>query len=60
MYNEKVGKSSKTVDFQLEQKIEKIKDTKTRYTRLLGIIIVQTGSTIRTCIWTLVRTSTFS
>ena len=37
MYNEKVGKSSRTVDFMLDQKIEKIKDTRTRYTRLLGM-----------------------
>lgn len=38
IYNEKMGKSSRTVDFQLDQKIEKIRDTKTRYTRLLGKI----------------------
>jgi hypothetical protein len=36
MYNEKVGKGTRTVDFHLDQKIEKIKDTKARYTRVLG------------------------
>ena len=39
IYNERTGKSSKTVDFQLEQKIEKVKETKSRYTKLLGMQI---------------------
>ena len=34
--NEKLGKGTRTVDFVLEEKIEKIKDTKARYQRLLG------------------------
>ena len=41
MYNEKLGKSSRTVDFMLDQRIEKIRDTRTRYTRLLGKIFVK-------------------
>merc|ERR1711935_171409 len=35
--NEKLGKGTRTVDFVLEEKIEKIKDTKSRYTRLLEL-----------------------
>ena len=38
--NEKLGKGTRTVDFILEEKIEKIKDTRSRYQRLLGICIL--------------------
>ena len=37
--NEKLGKGTRTVDFVLEEKIEKIKDTKSRYQRLLGKLL---------------------
>ncbi|CAG5108603.1 Oidioi.mRNA.OKI2018_I69.chr1.g3871.t2.cds [Oikopleura dioica] len=37
MYNERTGKGTRTVDFQLDEKIQKIKNTKARYTRLLEL-----------------------
>jgi len=44
--NEKLGKGTRTVDFVLEEKIEKIKDTKSRYQRLLELAqILQTQLT---------------
>ena len=42
--NEKLGKGTRTVDFVLEEKIEKIKDTKSRYQRLLGKFLIETWS----------------
>lgn len=37
LYNEKTGKGTRTVDFQLDEKIQTIKNTKARYTRLLEL-----------------------
>ena len=52
--NEKLGKGTRTVDFVLEEKIEKIKDTKSRYQRLLGKLSLTqddmvTNAEFRTC-----------
>ena len=47
--NEKLGKGTRTVDFALEEKIEKIKDTKSRYTRLLGGTILYLHFVLLSC-----------
>jgi len=43
MYNERTGKGTRTVDFQLDEKIQKIKNTKARYTRLLELTSALSG-----------------